>query len=69
MTQHQVDKARGILQDLVGHTIPLHPTADGADAVSDGGIGRGLCGAGAAGCGPKLNLVAVTRIERVTRGL
>ena len=49
VTQHQVDKARGILRDLVGHTIPLYPTADGADAVPDGGVGRGLFRVGAAG--------------------
>ena len=29
VTQHQVDKARGILHDLMGGPIALHPTADG----------------------------------------
>jgi Slp family outer membrane lipoprotein len=31
VTQQQVDKARGILRDLVGGQIPLHATADGAE--------------------------------------
>ena len=69
VTQHQVDKARGILRDLVG---PHHP------ALSDGGRRGRFLTAELAGdysglvrlvCGPKINLVAVTRIERVTRGL
>ena len=29
MTQHQVDKARGTLRDLMGKQIVPHPTADG----------------------------------------
>jgi hypothetical protein len=28
VTQHQVDKARGILKDLLGEEIVLHPMAD-----------------------------------------
>ena len=31
VTQHQVDKARGILRDLMGGKIILHPTADGTE--------------------------------------
>ena len=31
VTQHQVDKARGILRDLLGKEITLHPTADGVE--------------------------------------
>lgn len=31
VTQHQVDKARGILRDLMGGPIILHPTADGTE--------------------------------------
>lgn len=31
VTQHSMDKARGILRDLMGSQIVLHPTADGAD--------------------------------------
>jgi len=31
VTQPEVDKARGILRELVGHSIRLHPTSDGAD--------------------------------------
>ena len=30
-TQHEVNKARGILKELVGGQIALHPAADGAD--------------------------------------
>lgn len=30
VTQHQVDKTRGILRNLMGGEIVLHPTADGA---------------------------------------
>ncbi|CUS37439.1 hypothetical protein COMA1_40055 [Candidatus Nitrospira nitrosa] len=30
VTQHSVDKARGILWDLMGAQIVLHPTSDGA---------------------------------------
>jgi len=31
VTQHQRDKARGILRDLLGQEIRLHPTADGVE--------------------------------------
>ncbi len=31
VTQHQVDKARGILRELVGTQIALHPTANGTE--------------------------------------
>jgi len=31
VTQHQVDKARGIPRELMGEQIVLHPTADGAE--------------------------------------
>jgi hypothetical protein len=31
VTQHQVDKARGILKDLLGEEIVLHPMADGVE--------------------------------------
>lgn len=31
VTQHEVDKARGILKELVGGQIALHPAADGVD--------------------------------------
>jgi hypothetical protein len=31
VTQHQVDKARGILRELMGEQIVLHPTADGTE--------------------------------------
>jgi hypothetical protein len=33
VTQHQVDKARGILAELVGKQIILHPCADGTDDI------------------------------------
>ncbi len=32
VTQHQVDKAHGILRELVGRQIPLHPTANGTES-------------------------------------
>ena len=69
VTQHQVDKARGILRDLVGQTIPLHPTADGATRFLTAELAGDYSGLVRLVCGPKINLVAVTRIERVTRGL
>ena len=31
MTQFQVDKARGLLRELLGKEIALHPIADGAE--------------------------------------
>lgn len=31
LTQHQVDKARDLLRVLLGSTITLHPTANGAE--------------------------------------
>jgi len=31
VTQHQVDKARGILRELLGKEIRLHPTSDGRE--------------------------------------
>ena len=69
VTQHQVDKARGILRDLVGPTIPLYPTADGATRFLTAELAGDYSGLVRLVCGPKINLVAVTRIERVTRGL
>ena len=65
----QVDKARGIIKDLVGGSITLKPTT-----TSQGGALAAIMRPDYAGlarqlAGPKIILVAVTRIERVTRGL
>ena len=68
-TQHQVDKARGMLRELVGGQIRLHPTADGANRFLTAELSGDYSGLVRLVGGPKINLVAVTRIERVTRGL
>ena len=31
VTQHEVDKTRGILRELVGKQIPLHPASNGTE--------------------------------------
>ncbi len=68
VTQHQVDKARGILHTLVGGQIVLYPTADGAERYLMAEVGGDYAGLVRL-VDPKIILVAVTRIERVTRGL
>jgi site-specific DNA recombinase len=69
VTQHQVDKARGILMRLVGGEIVLHPSAEGEERYLTAELSGDYSGIVGLVDGPKLNLVAVTRIERVTRGL
>lgn len=69
VTQSQVDKARGILRELVGGQIRLHASANGAERFLTAELSGDYSGLVRLVCGPKLNLVAVTRIERVTRGL
>ena len=67
VTQHQVDKARGQIKQLVG-AVTLHPRKEGGDRYLTAeltGDYEGLLRLVV----PKINVVAVTRIERVTRGL
>jgi hypothetical protein len=60
-TQHRVDKARGILRDLVGGEIVLHPAADGAERFLTAEVAGDYAGLMQLVMGPKINLVAVTR--------
>ena len=69
VTQPQVDKARGILRELVGGQIQLHATSDGAERYLTAELSGDYSGLVGLAVGPKLNLVAVSRIERETRGL
>ena len=69
LTQYQVDKARGIVRDLVGGQVRLHPTADGVERFLTAELSGDYAGLLRLAAGPKISLVAVTRIERVTRGL
>ena len=63
VTQHQVDKARGILRDLVGPTIPLYPTADGATRFLTAELAGDYAGLVRLACGPKLNINPLFRIR------
>ena len=69
VTQCEVDKARGILRELVGGQILLHATADGAERFLMAELSGDYSGLVRLVASPKILLVAVTRIERVTRGL
>jgi hypothetical protein len=62
-TQHQVDKARGILRDLVGGEIVLHRAADGTERFLTAQVAGDYVGLMQLVMGPKINLVAVTRME------
>ena len=66
---HQVDKARGIIKDLVGGSIVLQPTKTSQGRVLAAIMKPDYLGLARQLAGPKIILVAVTRIERVTRGL
>lgn len=68
VTQHQVDKARGIIKNLVGEIV-LRPTADGSERYLTAVLSADYAGLERVLLGDKIKLVAVTRIERVTRGL
>ncbi|MBA5865406.1 MAG: hypothetical protein GDA67_01780 [Nitrospira sp. CR1.3] len=68
VTPQQVDKARGILRELVGE-IPLYPASDGAERYLTAELAGNYAGVVPLLGEAKLKLVAVTRIERVTRGL
>jgi hypothetical protein len=61
VTQYQVDKARGILRDLVGGQIPLHATADGAERYLTAEVSGDYSGLARLTCGPKLILNPVYR--------
>ena len=63
VTQHQVDKARGILRDLVGPTIPLYPSADGAERFLTAELAGDYAGLVRLACGPKLNINPLFRIR------
>jgi hypothetical protein len=69
VTQPQLDKARGILRELVGGQIPLHAAADGAERYLTAELTGDYSGLVGLVLGPKIKLVAVSRIERETRGL
>ncbi len=66
---HEVDKARGIIKDLVGGSIPLKPVKTSQGPALAAIIRPDYAGLARQLAGPKIILVAVTRIERVTRGL
>ncbi|OAI44356.1 hypothetical protein AYO43_09255 [Nitrospira sp. SCGC AG-212-E16] len=59
VTQFQVDKARGMLRELVGGRILLYPAADGADRYLMAELTGDYAGLLRLVCGPKLNLTTV----------
>jgi site-specific DNA recombinase len=61
VTQHQVDKARGILRDLVGGTITLHPASDGAERYLTAELSGDYSGLLKLACGPKLIIKPLVR--------
>ena len=61
VTQFQVDKARGMLRELVGGRILLYPAADGADRYLMAELTGDYAGLLRLVCGPKLNLTTVDR--------
>jgi hypothetical protein len=69
VTQPQADKARGILRELVGGQIQLHAASDGAERYLTAELTGDYSGLVGLVLGPKIKLVAVSRIERETRGL
>jgi DNA invertase Pin-like site-specific DNA recombinase len=69
-TRYEIDKARGILHGLVGEKkIVLRPTADRAGNYLTAELAGDYAGLIPLIFQGKIKLVAVTRIERVTRGL
>ena len=69
VTQPDVDKARGILRELVGGKIQLHAASDGTERYLTAELSGDYSGLVKLVLGPEINLVAVSRIERETRGL
>ena len=59
VTQVQVDKARGMLRELVGGQILLYPASDGADRYLMAELAGDYAGLVRLVCGPKLNLSTV----------
>lgn len=59
VTQFQVDKARGMLRELVGGRILLYPAADRADRYLVAELTGDYAGLLRLVCGPKLNLTTV----------
>ena len=66
---HEIDKARGIIKDLVGGSITLKPRKTSHGQALAAHLKPDYLGLARQLTGPKIILVAVTRIERVTRGL
>lgn len=66
---HQVDKARGIIKDLVGGCVKLEPTETSQGRALTAVMQPDYMGLARQLVGPKIILVAVGRIERPTRGL
>jgi hypothetical protein len=60
---------RETLREPVGGQILLHPAAAGVERFLTAELSGDYSGLVRLVCGTKINLVAVTRIERVTRGL
>ena len=67
-TQREVDRGRGILRDLLGEVV-LQLTSDGSERYLTAVLSADYAGLERVLLGDKIKLVAVTRIERVTRGL
>ena len=69
-TRHEIDKARGIIAGLVGQKkIVLRPTMDRQGRYYMAELSGDYAGLIPLVFQGKIKLVAVTRIERVTRGL
>jgi site-specific DNA recombinase len=61
VTQPEVDKVRGMLRELVGHAIRLHPTSDGAERFLTAELSGDYTGLMTLACGPKLLLNPLRR--------
>ena len=70
VTRYEIDKARSIISGLVGEKkIVLHPTEDRLGRYFMAELAGDYAGLIPLVFQGKIKLVAVTRIERVTRGL
>jgi hypothetical protein len=61
VTQPEVDKAQQLLRELVGHSIRLHPTSDGADRFLTAELSGDYTGLMKLACGPNILLNPVRR--------
>ena len=61
VTQFQVDKARGMLRELVGGRILYYPASDGTERYLMAELTGDYAGLVRLVCGPKLNLSTVHR--------